>query len=98
MAIFETQNGNLLIDGKKVLKGWESFSGCYWFGIEVDHTQDSVISFDPEVVVMDDKIWFGFVQGLEEEWGYFSQWEIEALGKMKVWEIPKANLPISGRR
>ena len=26
-----------------------------------------------------DTIWFGYVQSLEEEWGYFSQAEIESL-------------------
>jgi hypothetical protein len=35
--------------------------------------------------------------GLEEEWGYFSQAEIERL-KPFSWEIPKKNLPYSGRR
>jgi len=44
-----------------------------------------------------DTIWFGLVQGVEEEWGYFSQAEIEQL-KPKTGEIPKKNLPYSGRR
>jgi len=47
---------------------------------------------------VNDVIWFGLVQGFEEEWGYFSQAEIESLGKYKIWEIPKKNLPFSGRR
>jgi len=38
-----------------------------------------------------------FENGFEEEWGYFSQAEIESL-KPKTWEIPKKNLPYSGRR
>jgi hypothetical protein len=42
-------------------------------------------------------VFFGFVQGLEEEWGYFSLAELERLGPM-AWEIPKKNLPHSGRR
>lgn len=44
-----------------------------------------------------DTIWFGYVQGFEEEWGCFSQAEIESL-RPKTWEIPKKNLPYSGRR
>lgn len=48
-------------------------------------------------VVKDDTIFFGFVQGLEEEWGYFSLVELESL-KPELWEIPKKNLPYSGRR
>jgi hypothetical protein len=44
-----------------------------------------------------DTIWYGLVQGFEEEWGYFSQAEIERL-RPKTWEIPKKNLPYSGRR
>jgi len=44
-----------------------------------------------------DTIYFGLVQGLEEEWGYFSQVEIESL-RPKTREIPKKNLPYSGRR
>jgi len=42
-------------------------------------------------------LWFGYVQGLEGEWGYFSQAEIERL-RPKTWEIPKKNLVYSGRR
>ncbi len=80
-AKFEAHGDDLFIDGKKVLKAWESFSGWFWFGVEKD-----------------DQIWFGFVQGFEEEWGHFSQGEIEAMGKFKVWPIPKASLPYSGRR
>ena len=70
MAKLTSDGEFLYIDGKKVLKGWESFSG--WF-------------------------WFGYVQGLDEEWGYFSQAEIESL-KPKTWEIPQENLSWSGRR
>ncbi len=95
MAKFTSDGKHLYIDGKKVLKGWESYSGWYWFGTEIDRTQDSVINgkdYDG------DTIWFGYVQGLAEEWGYFSQVEIESLGKYKVWKIPAKNLPHSGRR
>ena len=48
-------------------------------------------------VAKDDIIYFGFVQGLEEEWGDFSLAELESL-KHKACEIPKKNLKYSGRR
>ena len=44
-----------------------------------------------------DTIWFGLVQGFEDEWGYFSQADIESL-KPRTWEIKKVDLPYSGRR
>ncbi len=92
----ETREDGLYIGGKKVLAGWESFSGWFWFGVERSHTQDSVLP--PDQVIERDQIWFGFVQGLEEEWGYFSQGEIESLGPMKVWKIKDVDLPHAGRR
>ena len=91
---FENDGKNLYIDGKKVLRGWESFSGWYWFATEEAYKQDSMIDGQ---VHKDDTIWFGYVQGLEDEWGYFSQAEIESL-KPKTWKIPKKNLPYSGKR
>lgn len=94
MAKFTEKDGKLLIDGKVVLKGWESFSGWYWFAVEKVQTQDSVISGK---VFKGDTIWFGFVQGLEEEWGDFSQAEIESLSP-RTWRIPAKNLVFSGRR
>ena len=92
----ETRDDCRFIGDKKVLAGWESFSGWYWFGVEKTATQDSVLGNDQ--VVLDDQIWFGFVQGLEEEWGYFSQGELESLGKYKVWRIKAVDLPYAGRR
>ncbi|MBW2301973.1 MAG: hypothetical protein JRF46_17085 [Deltaproteobacteria bacterium] len=56
---FEQRGGHLYINGRKVLKGWESFSGWFWFGVE--RVKDS------------DELWFGLVQGFEDEWGYFSE-------------------------
>lgn len=94
MAKFETNGNELYIDGEKVLKAWESFSGWYWFAIEKIGNQDSVIGGK---VFDDDTIWYGFVQGQFEEWGSFSQKELENLAP-KVWEIPPRNLPWSGRR
>ena len=91
----ETKGDCLFIGGKKVLAGWESFTGGYWFGVERTRTQKSML---PSGTVENDQIWFGFVQGLEEEWGYFSQAEIESLGKYKVWRIKAIDLPHAGRR
>ena len=93
MAEFQEKDGKLFIDGKEVLKGFESMTGWFWFATEKIQEQESVI--DGKAVK--DTIWFGYVQGLEEEWGDFSQAEIESL-KPKTWEIPKRNLPWSGRR
>jgi hypothetical protein len=95
MAKFESRDGHLYIDGKKVLRGWESFSGWYWFAIDKDCEQDSILGNGE--VAKADTIWFGFVQGQYEEWGYFSEAELKSLSP-KVWEIPKRNLSWSGKR
>jgi len=79
--MLETKNGKLYINDKEVLKGWESFSGWYWFATELN----------------DDGVHFGFVQGHYDEWGYFSQQEIESLGN-RVWGIKDIDLPHAGRR
>ena len=57
-------------------------------------TQDSVIDGQ---VYEGDTIWYGLVQGFEEEWGLFSQSEIERLSP-KTWRIKTIDLPYSGRR
>ena len=81
----------------KVIAGWESFSGWYWFAFEVDHVQDSDLGDGKEF--LGDKIYFGLVQGFEEELGYFAQSELEQMIKAgHVWPIPKGNLSFSGRR
>ena len=94
MAKFESRGEELYIDGNRVIKGFESYSGWYWFATEEAYKQDSEIDGK---VYKDDTIWFGLVQGFEEEWGYFSQAEIESL-KPRTWEIQKKDLPYSGRR
>lgn len=94
MAKFETIKNVLHIDGKKVLRAWESWNGWYWFATEQAGEQLSDLG---DGKLIPDTIWFGYVQGLVEEWGFFSQAEIENL-KPKTWEIPKKNLPYSGRR
>ena len=94
MAKFDLNGKDLYIDDHKVLCEWESFSGWYWFGIEKSGEQMSDFGDGKPV---SDTIWFGYVQSLEDEWGYFSQAEIERL-KPKTWEIPNKNLPYAGRR
>ena len=94
MAIFKAKGDDLYIDGNKVLRAWESWHGWYWFATEKAGEQISVMANGDSIP---DTIWFGYVQGFEEEWGYFSQAEIESL-KPKVWEIKKEDLPYSGRR
>ena len=74
---FETRNGELYINGRKVLQDWESFRGWYWFAVEKVQEQTSRINGK----WLKDTIWFGLVQGLEKEWGSFSQAEPESLGE-----------------
>ena len=94
MAIFKAKGDDLYIDGKKVLRAWESWNGWYWFATEKTGEQISVMANGDSIP---DTIWFGYVQGFEEEWGYFSQAEIESL-RPKVWEIKKKDLSYSGKR
>ena len=94
MNRFEARNGSLFINGGKVLRGWESWTGWYWFAVEKVRGQDSVIDGK---VFKKDTIWFGLVQGLYEEWGDFSQAELESLHP-RVWEIPRRDLPYAGSR
>jgi len=98
--ILQTRAGELFAGDKKVLKGWESFSGWYWFGVEV--AEERKISEGSGSVlqdgsVMDDRIWFGFIQGFEEEWGYFSEAELLSM-RGRVWPIKPQDLPHAGRR
>lgn len=95
MPKFDAKGNELYIDGQKVLRGWESFNGMYWFATEEAYKQDSV--FPDGTEVKNDTIYFGLVQGQEQEWGYFSKGELESL-KPKVWEIKEIDLPYSGRR
>lgn len=83
--VLHTEDGALFAGEHKVLKGWESYSGWYWFGVErIEDTPG---------------LWFGFVQGFEEEWGYFSTLEMGPLiAQGLVWPIKAIDLPISGRR
>jgi len=95
-----TVNGELHAGPHKVLKGWESFTGWYWFAVEkVEERRvaDGSGSVMADGAVVDDTIWFGLVQGHEEEWGDFSEAEIRSLGNM-AWPIKPQDLPHAGRR
>lgn len=96
-ASFTSKDGKLFIDGKKVLKAWESFSGWFWFATEKVRMQDSDLG-DGEVI-RNDQIWFGYVQGFDEEWGDFSEGELQSsVCDGKVWRIKEIDLPSAGRR
>jgi hypothetical protein len=94
MANFIVDGKNLIIDGQKVIRGWESYNGWFWFAIE---RRDDAFSDLATYFTMENTVYFGFVQGFIEEWGYFSLSDIESL-KMCVWEISKEHLPFAGRR
>ena len=94
MATLTADNGKLLIEGRVVIKGYESVTGWNWFATEVSGTQDSVIDGE---VYPNDTIFFGYVQGFCDEWGCFSKTELELMRPL-VWEIPPHNLPYAGRR
>jgi hypothetical protein len=97
MAKFESRDGDLYIDSQKVIKGYESVTGWYWFATEDAGKQDSYMGGDQ--IINDDQIYFGLVQGQYEEWGYFSEGELKQLVKKGwVWEIKRQDLPYSGRR
>ncbi|MGD2085609.1 MAG: hypothetical protein PVH61_05420 [Candidatus Aminicenantes bacterium] len=95
MPKFETKDKDLYIDNQKVIKGWESFTGWFWFATEEAYKQDSILSNGKEIP--NDTIYYGLVQCQEQEWGYFSKGELESL-KPKIWEIKEIDLPYSGRR
>ncbi|MCJ7563837.1 MAG: hypothetical protein MUP52_04520 [Candidatus Aminicenantes bacterium] len=100
MPKFTTADGDLFIDGKKVLKAWESFSGWYWFGVEIAETRTPGKDGGGSMLngrEVPDVIWFGLVQGFDEDWGYFSEAEIKSLGN-RAWKIPKVNFPFAGRQ
>jgi len=94
------EGGRLFAGVHPVLKGWESYTGWFWFAVEkVEERRaaDGSGSVMADGSVVDDTIWFGYVQGLEEEWGDFSEAEIRSLGN-RAWPIKKCDLPYAGRR
>ncbi len=81
--MLRTVDGALYIGDQKVLKGWESFTGWYWFGVEE----------------VEPGYWFGYVQGTYDEWGHFDEKEMAPLiSKGMIWPIKPQDLPYAGRR
>ena len=100
MSELHTKDGELYAGPHKVLRGWESFSGWFWFAtekVEERRVADGSGSVLADGSVVDDTIWFGYIQGLDEEWGEFSEAEIRALGNL-AWPIKACDLPYAGRR
>ena len=92
------KKGNMTIDGKKVLCGFETFGGWYFFGIELTEERRIGVNGGGSLIrgkEYNDRIWFGLVQRFEEEWGSFSETEITLAG---AWKIKACDLPYSGRR
>ena len=84
----ETRDDGLYIGGKKVIKGWESFSGGYWFAVEL--VEQDYGGFP---------LYYGYVQLLDEAWGDFWTGEFEPLIQSHMmWEINQIDLPHAGRR
>ncbi len=110
MKLFTGDDGKLYIGGlddrtalpvfKLVLRGWESFNGWYWFAVE--KVEERKVSDGGGSIIqgkaVDDTIWYGLVQGIEDEWGDFSEAEIKSLGPLVAWKIKPQDLPHSGRR
>ena len=88
MNKLETREDGLYIGDKKVIKGFESFSGWYWFATELEQEDYG-----------GHPLWYGFVQGFANEWGSFWQGELNPLIEHgKIWEIKEIDLPYAGRR
>lgn len=84
---FEARDGGLFLaafgERRRVVAAWESFTGWFWFAVEKAGERE----------------WFGFVQGFEDEWGYFSERELEPLIRQGlVWRIKDCDLPFAGKR
>ena len=54
--------GDGTVNGKPIIRAWESFTGWYWLATEHEGNGR----------------YFGFVVGLYPEWGYFSEAELKA--------------------
>ena len=86
--MLSTKDGKLFVRDKEVIKGYESFSGWYWFVTEIEEEDYS-----------GHPLFYGFVQGHEDEYGSFWYGELLPLIEQgKVWEIKPQDLPHAGRR
>lgn len=76
------------VNGKRIIRAWESFFGWYWLATEKVEDRISLINGKPTK----DTIYFGFVIGICPEWGYFSEAELRSLSPL-VWEVKKSDIP-----
>lgn len=96
MVKLETKDGALYVDGRRVLKGWETITGWYHFALE--DLGDMEVMLDRERSAVG-RQYFGFVQGFENEFGEFNTAYFEELIRQhKMWEIKPQDLPHAGRR
>ena len=87
----ERGGSSMKIDGKNVIKIWESFSGWYWYAIEDQGSYTGIGADGNEVQA---HAWYGYVQGMENEWGTWDSNELERAG---VWTVPKSNWGWTGK-
>ena len=87
----ERGNSSMKIDGKNVIKIWESMQGWYWYAVE-DQGEYTGVGADGNDVQA--HAWFGYVQADFNEWGTFDSKELERAG---VWTVPKSNWGWTGR-
>lgn len=84
-AKIERSDGSMTIDGKQVIKIWESMQGWYWYAVE-DQGEYTGVGADGNDIQA--HAWFGYVQADFNEWGTFDSKELERAG---VWTVPKSN-------
>lgn len=81
MVEFLEKNGKLIVDGKEVIKGWRAKGkNNFWLATQKD-----------EETHQGAPLWFGFVKGSKEEWGLFSEAELNA-AKPNIEPIPDKEL------
>lgn len=90
-AKIERSNGSMTIDGKQVIKIWESMQGWYWYAVE---DQGEYTGVDADGNDVQAHAWFGYVQADFNEWGTFDSKELERAG---VWTVPKSNWGWTGK-
>jgi len=75
---FTRKDGKECIGGYEIKKAWESMSGWYWIATKLETKNKDKSPF----------IWYGYVQGLENEWG---TWYDSDMKLKNIWEIPIEN-------
>jgi len=88
----ERDEGSIKIDGKDVIKVWETMNGWYHYAVE---DKGEYIGVDADGNDVEAHEWFGYTQGDFDEWGYFDSKEFDR--NPMVWEVPKSNWAWTGR-